>query len=56
VGPYEAQRLQQRHAATLDAAVDQCGSLSWCEAANTAPLVDVFAGTHDRLYTRLFQS
>jgi len=56
VGPYEAQRLQHRQAATLDATIEQCAGLSWREAATTAPLIDLFAGAHDRLYTRLFQS
>ncbi len=56
VGPYEAQRLQLRHAETLDKVLEHCASLPAAEAATTAPVVDLFAATHDRLYTRLFQS
>jgi len=56
VGPYEAQRLQQRHAATMDAVLDLCSRLRPADAATTAPLLDVFGATHDRLYARLFQS
>jgi urease accessory protein len=56
VGPHEAQRIQDRHGATLDAVVTECSELSPSEAANVAPAVDVVAATHDRLYARLFQS
>jgi urease accessory protein len=56
VGPHEAQRLQERHAATLDVVLAECASLRESDAATTAPLVDVFGATHDRLYARLFQS
>jgi urease accessory protein len=56
VGPYEAQRLQQRHMSTLDTVADRCSALTSSEAASTAPLFDLFMATHDRLYSRLFQS
>lgn len=56
VGPYEAQRLQLRHAETLDTVLGHCASLTAAEAATTAPVADLFAASHDRLYTRLFQS
>ncbi len=56
VGPYEAQRLQQRHAATMDVVIERCSLLEPADAATTAPLLDVFGATHDRLYARLFQS
>jgi urease accessory protein len=56
VGPLEAQRLQVRHGATLDAVLAGCQSLRPEEAATVAPLHDVFGATHDSLYARLFQS
>ena len=56
VGPYEGQRLQHRHAATMDAVLEQCATLRPEDAATIAPLLDLFGATHDRLYARLFQS
>ncbi len=56
IGPHEAQRLQERHAATLDAVIVACGSLGTDDAAASAPVLDVLGATHDRLYARLFQS
>ena len=55
-GAYEAQTMQAEVASYIDRVVDQCGALSPYEIAQTAPLVDVFQSTHDRLYSRLFQS
>jgi urease accessory protein len=56
VGPHEAQRLQWRHATTLEAVLACCQDLAPSDAATTAPLIDVFGATHDLLYARLFQS
>jgi urease accessory protein len=56
VGPHEAQRLQLRHAITLDAVLEQCGALTPHEAACVTPFFDALSATHDRLYARLFQS
>jgi urease accessory protein len=56
VGPHEAQRLLRRHAATLDAVLEECATLSPGDAATVAPLLDLLGATHDRLYARLFQS
>jgi urease accessory protein len=33
-----------------------CGDLSEEDVAQTSPLADLFGSTHDRLYSRLFQS
>ncbi len=55
-GPHEAQRMQRRHAATLDAVLAECAALEPGEAAATSPLLDTMGATHDRLYARLFQS
>jgi urease accessory protein len=56
VGPNEAQRIQGRHAATLDAVLAQCSALTPNDAACVAPVFDALGATHDRLYARLFQS
>jgi urease accessory protein len=56
VGAHEAQRLHERHGATLDAILDACERLRPCEAATVSPLVDIMGATHDGLYARLFQS
>jgi urease accessory protein len=56
VGPYAAQRLQAECAGDLDRVLDRCGDLTEADIAQTAPLLDIRQGTHDRLYSRLFQS
>jgi urease accessory protein len=56
VGPYEAQRMQADCADDLDRTLERCSALTEVDAAQTAPLLDVLQGTHDRLYSRLFQS
>jgi urease accessory protein len=56
VGSYEAQRLQHGFAPVMDAIVEKCGSLDDRNVAQTAPIIDLLQATHDRLYSRLFQS
>jgi urease accessory protein len=56
VGPHEAQRLQQRQAATLDEVLAACKGVEPEDAALVCPLLEIMAATHDRLYARLFQS
>jgi len=56
VGPYEAQQVQMAIAPEIDRTVEVCADLQPSEIAHTAPLVDLFQSTHDRLYSRLFQS
>jgi urease accessory protein len=56
VGPLEAQRLQVRHGATLDAVLQECSVLRPEQASSVAPLLDLFGATHDAMYSRLFQS
>lgn len=53
-GTHEAQRLQRELAPLLDEVLAACGPLR--EPVQTAPLLDLLASTHDRLYSRLFQS
>jgi urease accessory protein len=56
VGPHEAQRMQRRQGETLDAVLRACEGLEAEEAAGVAPIADILGATHDRLYSRLFQS
>ena len=56
VGPMEAQGLQQKLLPKTEIILNQCESLSLDEIAQTAPLLDLWQGAQDRLYSRLFQS
>jgi urease accessory protein len=56
VGPHQAQRLQSEMRPELDRVLAACGRLGATDLAQTAPLVDLWQSTHDRLYSRLFQS
>lgn len=55
-GPLESQRLQSGCAATLEETLGRCSTIPVEESAQTAPLLDLFQSTQDRLYSRLFQS
>lgn len=55
-GSYEAQRLQSDCAPRLDAVFDRCRVLDERDLAQTAPIADLLQWSHDRLYSRLFQS
>ena len=56
VGSYRAQRLQHAAATRLDATLERCRGLPPEAICQTAPLIDLLQGAHDRLYSRLFQS
>jgi urease accessory protein len=56
VGPLEGQALQHRLAPHAERIANDCGSRSLDDVAQTAPLLDLFQATQDRLYSRLFQS
>ena len=56
VGPLQGQAIQHHLAAHADAIVELGAGCSLDDAAQTAPLLDLLQGTHDRLYSRLFQS
>jgi urease accessory protein len=56
IGSYDAQRLQFDSGPVLDMVVDRCGALDDTSLAQTAPIVDLLQASHDRLYSRLFQS
>lgn len=56
VGGFRAQRLQHEAGACLEATLETCAGLAPEEICQTAPIVDLLQGAHDRLYSRLFQS
>lgn len=55
-GPHEAQRLQDELAPVQQAVLERCGPLTPEQLSQPAPLIDLLGATHDRLYSRLFQS
>lgn len=56
VGPMEAQSLQHQLAAQAESMSRSCASLTLEDLAQTAPLLELWQGSQDRLYSRLFQS
>jgi urease accessory protein len=56
VGPMEGQALQHRLAPAAREILAECDTLTVTAAAQTAPLLEIWQGTQDRLYSRLFQS
>jgi urease accessory protein len=56
VGTMDAQRMLSERSADLDRTIERCGDLTIEDAAQTAPLIDLWQASHDRLYSRLFQS
>jgi urease accessory protein len=55
-GTTDSQRLLAECAGDLDRTLTVCGGLSMDDAAQVAPLLDLYQSAHDRLYSRLFQS
>jgi urease accessory protein len=56
LGAYDAQAIQADVSQRIDAVIRDCEALTPHDIAQTAPLIDLFQSTHDRLYSRLFQS
>jgi urease accessory protein len=56
VGPLQAQALQNRLAPHVEKILMRSRNVSVDEIAQTAPLLDLWQGNQDRLYSRLFQS
>jgi len=56
IGPMEAQTLQHRLSAKAEEIMRRCETLTLDGLAQTSPLLDLWQGAHDRLYSRLFQS
>lgn len=55
-GPMEAQTLQCGMGSFAEKILLQCVGLNIEDIAQTAPLLDLWQGAQDRLYSRLFQS
>jgi urease accessory protein len=56
IGAYDAQNIHASISGDIDSVIRSCGELGAREIAQTAPLIDLFQSTHERLYSRLFQS
>jgi urease accessory protein len=56
VGPLEGQSLQYRIMPHASEILDSCQGFRGTEATQTAPLLEIWQGAQDRLYSRLFQS
>jgi len=56
IGPSEGQALHHRLHPALDAALARARTLGVADVAQTAPITELLQATHDRLYSRLFQS
>jgi urease accessory protein len=56
VGPMEAQELQHGMTAYAETILRRCEHLRIEQIAQTSPLLDLWQGAQDRLYSRLFQS
>jgi len=56
LGTHQAQALLAALAPELERVLHACAPLRAADLAQTAPLLDLFASAHDRLYSRLFLS
>lgn len=56
IGPLEAQAVQHALGPVCARALDEARGLGLDDAAQTAPLHELWGALHDRLYSRLFQS
>ena len=56
VGTNEGQRVLSQLGEDLDRIIRRCSDLAIDDAAQTSPLIDLWQASHDRLYSRLFQS
>lgn len=56
VGPMEAQVLQHRLASLAEEVATRSAAFTLDDLAQTAPLLDLWQGAQDRLYSRLFQT
>ena len=56
VGPMEAQSLQHQFSTTAENILQASASLTMDDISQSSPLLDIWQGAQDRLYSRLFQS
>ena len=55
-GTHEGQAMLASLAPLLEEVSHACGALGFDALAQPSPVADLLQGTHDRLYSRLFQS
>jgi urease accessory protein len=56
IGPMDAQIVQHTMSVKAETILKKCEALSLDDIAQTAPLLELWQGAQDRLYSRLFQS
>jgi len=56
IGTHHSQTLQSSLGPSLDDVLATCANLPLESLAQTAPIADLLAAAHDRLYSRMFQS
>ena len=56
IGPLEGQRIEFELGPEAGRMADKCHGLTTDDLSQTSPLLEIFGGTHDRLYSRLFRS
>ena len=56
VGPMESQAMQYKLSSQVEQLGMECQTLGLDQVNQTAPLLDLWLGAQDRLYSRLFQS
>ena len=56
IGSYDAQRMHHEAGRDLPQLLERCNRLAAEDICQTAPVLDILHGAHDRLYSRLFQS
>ena len=56
VGPLEGQSIQHALAPFAETILKRSSEASLAEVTQTAPVIDILQASHDRLYSRLFQS
>jgi urease accessory protein len=56
IGSYDAQRLQHESSVQQGFVLERCSDLDLDHLAQPAPILDLVHASHDRLYSRLFQS
>jgi urease accessory protein len=55
-GPMETQAMQHLFSKRAEQIARRCETLTLDDLTQTSPLLDIWQGTHSRLYSRLFQS
>ena len=56
IGMFDGQRIQCAIGDEITRTLDECRDRPVEDATQTAPVLDLYQSTHDRLYSRLFQS